>query len=272
MNPPAVLDAGRDAPIGVFDSGVGGLTVVGALRARLPRESILYLGDTARLPYGTKSEATVTEYTRRNLEFLHQRGVKAVVIACNTASALALPHLQSSRPLWGVVEPGAARAALQSDGRVGVIATEATVISDAYGKALRALRPELEIWSVPCPLFVPLVEEGWHDDPVTASVAERYLAPLRAQGVDTVVLGCTHYPLLLPVLTRVLGPEVELVDSGAAIAERVAEDLTRAGLARQSSAPPEHHFCVTDAAERFGRLARRILSSDRVSLEHVDVR
>jgi len=134
------------------------------------------------------------------------------------------------------------------------------------------LRPELEIWSVPCPLFVPLVEEGWHDDPVTESIAERYLAPLRSHGVDTVVLGCTHYPLLLPVLTRVLGREVELVDSGAAIAERVAEDLSRAGLARQSNAPPEHHFCVTDAAERFGRLARRILARDEVSLEHVDVR
>jgi len=270
MSSPA---AGRDAAIGVFDSGVGGLTVVGALRARLPNESILYLGDTARLPYGTKSEATVTEYTRRNLEFLHQRVVKAVVIACNTASALALPHLQSSRPLWCVVEPGASRAAERSrSGRVGVLATEATVLSDAYGLALRRLRPELEIWSEACPLFVPLVEEGLHDDPVTALVAERYLAPLRAHAIDTVVLGCTHYPLLLSVLTRTLGPDVELIDSGAAIAEQVAVDLALAGLTRQSSAPPEHHFCVTDAAERFGRLARRILSSDDVSLEHVDVR
>ncbi len=264
---------GPRAPIGVFDSGVGGLTVVRALQAQLPAESILYLGDTARLPYGTKSEATVTEYTRRNLAFLEARGVKAVVIACNTASALALPHLHPTLPTWGVVDPGAELAARDSKGRVGVIATEATVLSDAYGRALRRLRPQLEVWSAACALFVPLVEEGWQDDPVAEIVAERYLAPLRAHAVDTVVLGCTHYPLLLPVLERVLGADVALVDSGAAVAGRVASDLARAGLARPpGEAPPEHHFCVTDAAERFRGLARRILKTDAVSLEHVEVR
>ena len=187
--------------IGVFDSGVGGLTVVSALRRRLPGESILYLGDTARLPYGSKSPDTVTRYTRRNIEFLTERGVKAVVVACNTASALALPDLDlHGVPTWGVIEPGARAAAAVSRGRVGVIATEATVRSDAYPRALRALRPDLEILSQACPLFVPLVEEGWHDDPITAEVAERYLRPLLAAGIDTLVLGCTHYPLLKPVL------------------------------------------------------------------------
>ncbi|RPH56342.1 glutamate racemase, partial [bacterium] len=192
--------------IGVFDSGVGGLTVVSALRRRLPGESILYLGDTARLPYGSKSPETVTRYTRRNIEFLTERGVKAVVVACNTASALALPHLEPLVPTWGVIEPGARKAAAVSRGRVGVIATEATVRSDAYPRALRALRPDLKILSQACPLFVPLVEEGWHDDPITEEVAERYLRPLLDAGIDTLVLGCTHYPLLKPVLHRVAGP------------------------------------------------------------------
>jgi glutamate racemase len=173
--------------IGVFDSGVGGLTVAAALRRRLPGESILYLGDTARLPYGSKSPDTVTRYTRRNIEFLTERGVKAVVVACNTASALALPHLDPHVPTWGVIEPGARKAAAVSHGRVGVIATEATVLSDAYPRALRALRPDLVILSQACPLFVPLVEEGWLDDPITEQVAERYLRPLLDAGIDTLV-------------------------------------------------------------------------------------
>jgi glutamate racemase len=258
-------------PIGVFDSGVGGLTVVRALRRRLPGESILYLGDTARLPYGTKSPSTVRQYTRRNVEFLEARGVKAVVVACNTATALALDDLPTPVPVWGVVEPGAERAALRSRGRVGVIATEATVLSDAYGRALRRLRPELEVLSRACPLFVPLVEEGWHDDPLAEQVARRYLEPLLAAGIDTLVLGCTHYPLLEPVLRRVVGEEVELVDSAAAVAERTARDLARHGLAAEGGETPEHHFCVTDSGDRFARLARMILGDERVSLELVEV-
>lgn len=255
--------------IGVFDSGVGGLTVVSALRRRLPGESILYLGDTARLPYGSKSPETVTRYTRRNIEFLTERGVKAVVVACNTASALALPHLTPTVPTWGVIEPGARKAAEVSRGRVGVIATEATVRSDAYPRALRALRPDLEILSQPCPLLVPLVEEGWHNDPVTAEVAERYLRPLLDAGVDTLVLGCTHYPLLKPVLQRVAGPDVTLVDSAEAVAEMVAAGLRRRGLTATHEAV--HHFCVTDSGESFQKLASRILGDDDVSLEWVEV-
>jgi glutamate racemase len=263
--------------IGVFDSGVGGLTVMAAIRRRLPAESILYLGDTARLPYGSKSPDTVTRYTRRNIEFLTERGVKAVVVACNTASALALPNLQPGLdlkiPTWGVIEPGARKAAAVSRGRIGVIATEATVRSDAYPRALRALRPDLEILSQPCPLFVPLVEEGWHDDPVTEEVARRYLRPLLDAGVDTLVLGCTHYPLLVPVLRRVAGPDVTLVDSAEAVAEVVAAGLAERDLEHQATDghAPEHHLCVTDAGESFHRLAGRILGETGLPLEWVEV-
>jgi len=272
-------DRAPSLPIGVFDSGVGGLTVVAALRERLPAESILYLGDTARLPYGTKSPETVLRYTRKNVEFLLARGVKAVVVACNTASALALPHLAAELPLWGVIEPGAARAAAASAGRVGVIATESTIRSDAYAAALRRLRPELEVLSAACPLFVPLVEEGWTDDEIAEAVARRYLAPLLGAGIDTLVLGCTHYPLLRPVLARVAGPEVALVDSASAVADRVARDLAEAGLAAPAAAGPgarlglprgELHACVTDTTERFARLAHQILDGD-LTFELVDV-
>ncbi|MEA2599426.1 MAG: glutamate racemase [Acidobacteriota bacterium] len=256
--------------IGVFDSGVGGLTVVAALRRRLPEESILYLGDTARLPYGSKSPDTVIRYTRRNIEFLTDRGVKAVVVACNTASALALPNLEMHElPTWGVIEPGARKAAAVSRGKVGVIATEATVRSDAYPRALRAFRPELEIVSRACPLFVPLVEEGWHDDPITEEVAWRYLEPLLEAGIDTLVLGCTHYPLLVPVLQRVAGPGVTLVDSAEAVAEMVAAGLAERHL--ESTHPVAHQFCVTDSGETFQRIARRILQDPEVGLEWVEV-
>jgi glutamate racemase len=260
-------------PIGVFDSGVGGLTVVSALRRRLPGESILYLGDTARLPYGSKSPDTVTRYTRKNLEFLSGRGVKAVVVACNTASALALPNLGPGEmpdvPIWGVIEPGARKAAEVSRGRVGVIATEASVRSDAYPRALRALRPELDIWSQACPLFVPLVEEGWHDDPITAQVAERYLRPLLDAGIDTLVLGCTHYPLIKDVLQRIAGPDVVLVDSAEQVAAMVAAGLAERHL--EATHSPHHTFCVTDSGETFQRLARTILKDDGVELEWVEV-
>ena len=256
--------------IGVFDSGVGGLTVVSALRRRLPRESILYLGDTARLPYGSKSPDTVTRYTKRNIEFLTERGVKAVVVACNTASALALPNLTPEVPTWGVIEPGARKAAEVSRGKVGIIATEGTVRSDAYANELRRLRPDLEILSRPCPLFVPLVEEGWHDDPVTEEVARRYLEPLLEAGIDTLVLGCTHYPLLKPVLQRVAGPDVILVDSAEAVAEVVAQGLAERGL-EAGDQPPASHLCVTDAGESFRRLAARILGEKGLPLEWVEV-
>ncbi len=248
-----------DLPIGVFDSGVGGLTVVSALMRRLPNESILYLGDTARLPYGDKSPRTVRRYTQRNVDFLMTRGVKAVVVACNTASALALDDLAYPFPIWGVIEPGAAAAVAATRGKVGVIATEATIRSNAYGRAILRLEPQLEVLSRACPLFVPLVEEGWSDDPISRQIAERYLTPLLEAKIDTLVLGCTHYPLLKQVLRQVVGDAVRLVDSAATMAEKVAGELATRSLAA-SADEARHHFCVTDSGEHFARIARDLLA------------
>lgn len=268
----------RRSAIGVFDSGVGGLTVVSALMRRLPGESILYLGDTARLPYGSKSARTVARYTRRNVDFLLERGVKAVVVACNTASALALDPreagpLESPVPIWGVVEPGAATAVAVSKGRVGILATESTIRSQAYPRAIRRLDPGIEVLSRTCALFVPLVEEGWSDDPVAEVIARRYLEPLLAAGVDTLVLGCTHYPVLAPTLGRIAGTGVEFVDSAEAIARTVERELAAADLLAPAGHRPRHHLCVTDVGEHFRRLARQLLPGvgDPPSLEWVEV-
>jgi glutamate racemase len=265
--------APRDAPIGVFDSGIGGLTVARELMRQLPDESIIYFGDTARVPYGPKSPETVRRYSREISEFLLGQGVKAVVVACNTATAHALPVLQAELPVpvIGVVDPGA-RAAVRAtrSGEIGVIGTQGTIGSGAYERAIRAIAPEAHVTARACPLFVPLVEEGWHDDPITEQVARRYLAPLLAAGIDTLVLGCTHYPLLKPVLERVVGPGVALVDSAETVAETVAEGLQAAGL-DGSTPQPTRHLCVTDAGETFHRIAGRILGDPDVPLEWVEV-
>jgi glutamate racemase len=263
---------GEPRPIGVFDSGVGGLTVVAALKRLLPGEPVLYLGDTARLPYGTKSPATVLSYSRRNVEFLIGRGVKGVVVACNTASAVAMDALDPPVPMWGVLRPGAEAAVRQSRGRIGVIATESTIASDAYGREIRRLAPEIEVVSQACSLFVPLVEDGWEEDPVTLEVARRYLEPLLRARIDTLVLGCTHYPLLAGVLRQVLGEEVGLVDSAQAVARVVARDLAaEEGASRSGGTGAEDHFCVTDTGDRFQRIAARFLGRDTVPLELVEV-
>ncbi|MEM8962685.1 MAG: glutamate racemase [Acidobacteriota bacterium] len=257
-------------PIGVFDSGVGGLTVAAALMDRLPNESIRYLGDTARLPYGTKSPTTVQRYTEKNVGFLIDREVKAVIVACNTASALALDGFHADVPVWGVIEPGADAAIAVTRGRVGVIATESTIAAGAYRTALSRRRPELDIHSQACGLFVPLVEEGWQDDEITETVARRYLAPLLDADIDTLVLGCTHYPVLIPVLSRIVGSDVRLVDSAASTAEAVAEGLRANQLEAPSDHRPEHHFFATDTAERFARIASTVCRRP-ITLEHVDV-
>jgi len=267
--------ADRRRPIGVFDSGVGGLTVASALMRRLPGESILYLGDTARLPYGTKSAATVGRYTRRNVDFLVARGVKAVVVACNTASALALDGFTEPVPTWGVIEPGAETAVAATRGRVGVLATESTIASGAYERSIRRRAPGVEVMSQPCPLFVPLVEEGWVEDPVTRQVADRYLEPLLAAGVDTLVLGCTHYPVLEPLLGELAGDAVTLVDSAEAMARTVEHELGVLDLLADGG-KPRHHLCVTDLCDRFQRIARqlldpRVVDVDAVPLELVEV-
>ena len=262
----------RKSAIGIFDSGVGGLTVFRAVQRRLPAESLIYLGDTARIPYGVRSSATIERYALECATFVQSRGVKAIVIACNTASALAANYLRSrcSVPVIGVIRPGARRAVEQTNnGRIGVIATEATVASGAYERAIRALREGLEITSRACPLFVPLAEEGWLNHSVTFQVAEEYLSELRHSGVDTLVLGCTHYPILRPVIERTLGDRLSYVDSGEAVAERLAQLLEEQQLARDSDGRQLEEFYVTDSADRFRRVAELFLGRQLDAVETV---
>ena len=262
----------QQSAIGIFDSGVGGLTVFRAVERRLPGESLIYLGDTARIPYGVRSATTVERYALECATFVQSRGVKAIVIACNTASALAASYLRSkcSVPVVGVIRPGSRRAVEQTrNGRIGVIATEATVASGAYERAMTAIRSGLEITSRACPLFVPLAEEGWLNHPVTLQVAEEYLAELRQSRVDTLVLGCTHYPILRPVIEKTLGDEISYVDSGEAVAEALAQMLEEQGLACQNGGERTEEFYVTDSAARFRRVAELFLGRQLESVETV---
>lgn len=282
----------QELPIGIFDSGVGGLTVYRALHERLPEEHFVYLGDTARVPYGTKSLATVERYAIENARFLEAHGIKMLVVACNTASALALPAIERSVgvPVVGVIEPGARAVVRASEGkRIGVIATESTVQSGAYRQAIARLARDAEVVERACPLFVPLAEEGWTDSDVARAVAEEYLKDLRSGRIDALVLGCTHYPILRPVIQETVGARVRLIDSGEAAAETVEQLLASEGLARhvvvetasvrdetRRAEPRElcddlDHFYVTDAAERFARVAERFLGSAPRVLEAVEV-
>lgn len=252
------------APIGIFDSGLGGLTVAHALFDRLPHDSTIYFGDTARVPYGPKSPETVRRYSLEILAWLLAQGVKAVVVACNTSTAHALEALQAAAPVpvLGVIEPGA-RAAVAAAGNrpVGVIGTAGTIASGAYQRAIRRLDPAREVEAVACPLFVPLVEEGWFDRPATRLIAEEYLAPLRQRGVGALVLGCTHYPLLAPLLQEVMGPGVVLVD-GARETARALDELLRArGLEAPADRPGTHRFAVSDDPARFEQVGARFLGS-----------
>ncbi|HKG15009.1 MAG TPA: glutamate racemase [Pyrinomonadaceae bacterium] len=280
----------RNLPIGIFDSGVGGLTVYRALHERLPSERYVYLGDTARVPYGTKSLSTVERYAIENARFLESRGMKLLVVACNTASALALPAIRRSVsvPVVGMIEPGARAAVRESaGGRVGVIATESTVKSGAYSRAVAALAPELKVTERACPLFVSLAEEGWAESGVARAVAEEYLRELREGGVSAVVLGCTHYPILRRVIQETLGESAKLIDSGEAAAEVVESlidkedlrrtatqelrDLREAGAHARFLCDDLDHFYVTDAAERFAHVAERFLGAAPRRLEAVEV-
>jgi glutamate racemase len=249
-------------PIGVFDSGIGGLTVVTQLLARLPHEHIVYFGDTARLPYGNKSPETVTRFSREIVHFLLRRDVKAIVVACNSASAVALPALarEVQLPLVGVIEPGAQTAASTTrSGRVGVLGTQATVHSNAYRSALLAANPELEVVQVPAPLFVHLAEEGWLDGEVPEAIARRYVGPLVDAAVDTVILGCTHYPLLTSMLSRVFGPDVVLVDSAHACAERVTDVLDEHAIAAPPGEAGDLTCFASDASQAFTDLGATFL-------------
>lgn len=260
-----------DRPIGVFDSGIGGLTVVRQLLAALPGEEILYFGDTARVPYGTKSPETVTRFTREAIRFLCRREIKAVVLACNTASALALPALREEfpLPLLGVIAPGARAAiAVTRNRKIGVIGTAATIRSRAYEEAIRALDPRAEVRGVACPLFVPLAEEGWVDGPVIEQAARIYLAPLLDSGVDTLILGCTHYPLLKSAIGRVAGSEVTLVDTAEETVREVEEMLRERGLKRESTVA-SHRFFVSDVPAQFSEVGSRFLGRPLESVEWV---
>jgi glutamate racemase len=259
----------------MFDSGVGGLTVAAAIHQRMPAEDIVYLGDTARVPYGNKSAETIVRYSRQDLEFLLRERVKAVVVACNTATAYALDSLRSlcALPVLGVVEPGveAALAATQT-GRVGIIGTAGTIGSGAYQKALLDRRPDLTITALATPLLVPLIEENWVDRKATRLVLDEYMAPLCEAGIDTLVLACTHYPLLKPTLARVLGPSVTLVDSAENMAIALERALDQGGLRRATPGTGGLvRVHVTDLTASFTGLARRFLGERCRSIEAVRV-
>jgi glutamate racemase len=250
------------APIGIFDSGIGGLTVARAIYERLPQESTIYFGDTARVPYGPKSPETVKRYSLEILQWLLAQGVKAVVVACNTSTAHALRALQEATPVpvLGVIKPGA-RAAV-ADGRggpIGVIGTAGTIASDAYNRAIQALAPGTPVVQRACPLFVPFVEEGWFDHPATELVAADYLRDLRQACVRSLVLGCTHYPLLRPLLQRVMGPEVTLIDSGQATAAALETILVEKALRARPGTSVEHRFVVSDDEARFRQVGSRFI-------------
>ena len=248
-----------DRPIGVFDSGIGGLTVLRALVEALPNEDFIYLGDTARLPYGTKTNEVIIRYSRENTEFLLAKGIKMLVVACNTSSAVALETIARDTmiPVIGVIEPGAHAAVKASrSGKIGVIATEATVSSGAYTRTIQQLLPRAEIYTRACPLLVPLVEEGWTDNDVAERTVSYYLESLKQSGIDTLLLGCTHYPLLTGMFQQVLGRGVRVVDSATATAAAVRERLKALKLARRAS-PGRQSFFVTESPERFVRVGRR---------------
>jgi glutamate racemase len=262
--------ANETKPVGIFDSGIGGLTVLKELYRELPGESTIYLGDTARVPYGIRSPETVTRYSSENSRFLFSKDIKLLVIACNTASSISLAMIQRSVeiPVVGVIEPGA-KAAVSStrNKRIGVIGTDATIRSSSYTKAIHACDRNIEVFSIPCPLFVPLVEEGWIEDPVTETVAEKYLSHIKDKGIDTLVLGCTHYPLLKDVLSKIMGDTVNLIDSAIETAKEVRTILSAGSQLNSMADGTTHTFYVTDSPERFTSVGERFLGKP---IEHIN--
>ena len=263
-----------NAPVGIFDSGIGGLTVARAIHQLLPHESTIYLGDTARVPYGPKSPETVRRYSHEILDWLLRQGVKAVVVACNTATAHALESLRAKSPVpvIGVIEPGArAAAAATRTNAIGVIGTAGTIGSGAYRRALESRIGGARIIEQACPLFVPLVEEGWLDHAATHAVAEEYLGAVRDAGVDVLVLGCTHYPLLKPLLGRVMGGRTVLIDSALETARELARVVDEQDIAAPAGAVAVHRYAVTDDVERFRKVGAVFLGEPLENVEHVDV-
>lgn len=264
----------KEKPIGVFDSGIGGLTVVKRLSSVLPEENIIYFGDTARVPYGSKSNSTVIEYSIQDAKFLMYKNVKAIVVACNTASATALKELkeQFSVPVIGMIEPGAQAAVdTTKNGRIGIIGTRATINNKAYSRGIHKLKPSVKVFERACPLFVPLAEEGWIDHESTRLIANEYLKELREKKIDTLVLGCTHYPLLSGVIQEVMGDSVTLIDSGVASAEIVKHELDRHNLHTNRFSLGHQEFYVSDIPSKFKELAELFLSKPVEQVHKIDL-
>ena len=267
----------KEAPIGVFDSGIGGLTVAREIMRQIPNERIIYFGDTARVPYGNKSKETVTRFSRQIVRFLESHQVKTIVVACNTASAYALSTLEKEIdiPIIGVVKPGArAAAGTTKNGKIGVIATEATISSHIYGEYIKELNPHVQIWGKACPLFVPLVEEGLLQDPVTDEIARRYLTELIDLDIDTLILGCTHYPLIRSTIGKIMGDKVNLVNPAYETARELKEMLKEKNLL-QDEAPGlgsnQYQFYVSDTTDKFIRFANSIIKYGVLSAKQVKI-
>ena len=266
----------REAPIGVFDSGVGGLTVAREIMRNLPTERIIYFGDTARVPYGNKSRETVLRYSRQIVRFLQSQGVKAIVVACNTASALALSELEKeiSIPIIGVVKTGAKVAAdTTNNKKVGVIATESTIQSGMYQNYIREIDPKIQVFGKACPLFVPLVEEGWLNDDVTKQVAERYLQELKSEQIDSLILGCTHYPLIRETVGETMGADVKLVNPAYETAVELGKLLDKVDMRSESQEDGEfpYRFFVSDAARKFTQFANSILPVETAVTQQINI-
>jgi glutamate racemase len=262
------------SPIGVFDSGVGGLTVVKEILKRLPNENLIYLGDTARVPYGTKSSRTVIAYSEGNARFLLSKGIKLLVVACNTASAVALPSLRwdFEIPVIGVIEPGGRKAVrVTKTGRVAVIGTPSTIKSGAYKKVIENIAPEIKVYSKACPLFVPLAEEDWTEEQIAELTAKKYLEPLKESGIDVLILGCTHYPLLKPAIQKVMGDGVTLVDSAQETALEIERTLKENNISNENSISAQREFYLTDVSETFISIAERFLGEKIERIEQVDI-
>lgn len=267
-----------EKPVGVFDSGVGGLTVVNQLIKSLPQEDIIYFGDTAHLPYGSKSKESVIRFSLDIANFLQAQRVKIIVVACSTASSFALSSLREKIeiPVIGVIEPGA-QAAIDAtrNFKIGIIGTEGTIKSRAFEEALRKIDKNVKVFSRACPLFVPLVEEGWLDEPETSQIAEKYLSPMKDEGIDTLILGCTHYPLLKELLSRIMGQEISLIDTAEATGKAVERKLREKNLLRKGSRKAVYKFFVSDDPEKFLQLGRRFLGkniekAERINLETME--
>jgi glutamate racemase len=266
-------------PIGIFDSGVGGLTVVHEIFQRLPKESIIYFGDTARVPYGTKSAESVRKFAIQDILFLMKQNVKLIIAACHTVSSVVLDDLNKEHhlPILGVVESGV-KAALAStkNRRIGIIGTRGTVMSGTYERKIREKDPDITVISQPCPLFVPLAEEGWLNDDVTQQIASIYLAPVKKQEIDTLILGCTHYPILKDVIRKVIGEKVLIIDSAEETAKLAAQRLQRLNMETEHPQDPEYHFYVSDIPHQFQDVGERFLGKrlsniHRVDLESIDI-